>query len=94
MYQMVHEAIESMVTPLPAHFAFFTWLTDAEIAAAKEEVAKLPAPDIENALIRMPQFIDFANYPYPEPNFNKFGGLGLMSRVSSTFSSVMKSILD
>lgn len=93
MYQMVHEAIESMVNPLPAHLAFFTWLEPADIAAAVEEVAKHPVPDLENALIRTPQLIDFTKYPYPEPNFNKYGGLGLMKRVSLTFSGVMRSIL-
>lgn len=94
MYHTVQEAIESMIKPLPAHFAFFTWLEPAEITAAKQELARHLIPDIENALIRSPQLIDFTKYPYPEPNFNKFGGMGLMKRVSLTISGVMKSILN
>lgn len=93
MYQMVEETIESMVKPLPAHLAFFTWLKPADVATAKKEVGKHPVPDIENALIRSPQLIDFTEYPYPKPNFNKFGGFGLMRRISSSISGVMNSIL-
>lgn len=92
MHHTVQEAIESMIKPLPAHFAFFTWLKPAEITGAQQEVARHLIPDIENALIRSPQLIDFTKYPYPEPNFNKFSGIGLMKRVSLTISGVMKSI--